>query len=313
MEKFRLTLLRCGALLTGVLLLATRPAAAQAPVPNASFETWQNRTVITLTGPRTIQMPQGWNLGLVSSLLTGIAGAPVRFDRSTVAHSGSTSLRFTLGTFSGDTVGSDLRLDAPINGATVGSLTGWMRTSFTPSGGDNIGSSLIYVLRNRPGGGTDTIGYSGGALAPTQANTWEQFTTGIFYMSGTPSPADTISINLGFYTGNPATDQLWIDDLVFNRTTDAPHDLPAPAPLTVAPNPVPGGQTWLTVDEPLPGKAALWLTDATGRAVSHSRVVKLEAGENRLPISTAGLAPGVYTARLVGGTVNQRTARIVVE
>lgn len=312
MERFRHLLPAGSALLLGALLLAG-PAASAQTLPNAGFENWQNRTIQTLTGPRTISMPQDWNLGMVSQLLTGFAGQPVRFDRSTVAHSGTASLHFTLTTFNGDTIGSDLRLDAAIHGATVGSLTGWMRSSFAPGNADKVGTCLIFVLRNRPGGGTDTIGYSGGPLMPSQPNTWEPFRVGIFYPAGNPSAADTVSINLGFYTGIPGTDQLWVDDLAFDRSTAAPQDLPAPAPLAVAPNPVRGGEAWLTVDEPLAGKAALWLTDATGRAVSHSRVVNLEAGENRLPIATAGLAPGVYTVRLVGGTRNLRTARIVVE
>ena len=293
--------------LTANLLPVLSRAQALPTIPTPGFETWTSRTIAGVGGPVTYQAPVGWDVGFFSAFSVAF-GLPLKFSRSTVAHSGSASLTLNIGA---DSVGGDVLTSFPVNRAPAG-MTLWARNSRVLADTADTGVTIVIFTRSRPGGVTDTVAVGGTPLFLPVANAWRQLTFPIVpLMSATP---DTALILSGVF-GGVGNFQVWLDDLAFVNTvpTGTPADVRA-APLSLSPNPVSatGPASTLTVAARMPGRAVLTVTDVTGRAAGRVRVHTLASGENRLPIPTAGLAAGTYVVTLLSGE-GTRSARIVVE
>ena len=91
-------------------------------------------------------------------------------------------------------------------------------------------------------------------------------------------------------------------------TASAPEVEVATAHLSAYPNPAAGTFT-LAYELPAPSEVQIELVDLLGRVV---RTVKERAGEGHVVLSTEGLAPGVYVARLTAGTIRESKTVTVV-
>lgn len=280
-------------------MLVSVGAQAQAALPNASFESWEGRTIQTLGGPITFQAPQGWNPGFISGLLSGFGIVP-RFSRSTVAHSGSASLRITPA-LQPDSLGGDVIVTVPTNGGTAFGVNCWVRYANPQPRELGKASVLAFVTRTQ-GGVTDTIGVGGFQLPAGPANTWTQLSGPIGYMNPAVTRGDSVTMLIGYFQGVPG-DAILFDDaaLLSTAPSAAPADRAVAAPLTLGPNPAPAqaDAVTLTVPSTTAAPAVLVLTDALGRTVGHLRNVRLAVGDNQLRIPTAHLSAGTYTVRLI--------------
>ncbi len=284
----------------GTMLISVG-ALAQPALPNAGFETWESRTIQTLSGPLTFQAPQSWSPGIFSGLFAGFGIAP-RFTRSTVAHTGSASVQITPGLLP-DSLGGDLLISVPTSGSTAFGIGCWVRYSRAQPQ-ELEGGVLAFVTRNQ-GGVVDTIGVGGFPLPAGPANTWTQLSGPIGYLNPAVTQGDSVTMLLGYFTGVPG-DGILFDDAVLLRTAPnaAPADRAAAAPLTLGPNPAPAQADAVTLTVPSTGAApaVLVLTDALGRTVGHLRNVRLVEGQNQFRIPTAHLSAGTYTVRLIAPT-----------
>jgi hypothetical protein len=81
------------------------------------------------------------------------------------------------------------------------------------------------------------------------------------------------------------------------RVSEIPGRTPTPLALRVAPNPAQRTAS-ISYSLPRPGSIDLTLLDVAGRTVRVLVSGRQPAGEFRLPLDDAGLAPGVYVLRL---------------
>lgn len=295
-------------LLAGLLLSTGLAASAQPTIPTAGFESWRNQTIQTIGGPRTIQLPVGWDLGQISAFTTAF-GLPFRADRSTIAHGGTASAHFTVGP---DSLGADIQARFTVSSGALG-MAAWVRSSAVVADTQS-GFAIVIFTHSRPGGGTDTVAAGGGPLNTMAANQWERKIYPVVpLMPVNPDSALVWLINFG----SPPGHQIWVDDLSFLNSfpTATPAEQPAAAPLTISPNPAPATApdgAALTVTTHTPGPAVLTITDVLGRTNGRVRIVKLTDGENRLALPLRDLPAGTYWVQLNAADGNRRT-RLVIE
>ncbi len=300
-----------GALFLTTVLGGSLRAHAQAlpDIPNPGFETWTTRTGSGPGGNVTFQAPQGWEPGFLAAILLAFTGQPPRFDRSSVAHSGTGSLHITVGA---DSTGSDVLTTFPVNRAPLG-LTAWVRNSTVLADSNQTGFAVVLFTRSRPGGGDpDTVAVGGGTINAPTANAWHQVVFPIIPLQAT-NP-DSATMFVGLYNGLPNY-QVWVDDLAFVNSfpTGTASVALATAPLTLSPNPAPAsGPTFLTVAARVAGRAVVTVTDATGRTAGRVRLHTLTVGANTLPVPTTGLPAGTYVVTVLSAE-GTRTTRLVID
>ncbi len=284
----------------------TYQAGAQPTIANNGFEQWAPQTVQTLVGPRTIQVPQDWQIGFLSSFklaFTGVSG----LDRSTIAHSGAASAQLTIGA---DSSGGDVLTRMAVTSSPLACVA-WARNSSAFP--DSTEAFFVVILtRTRPGRDPDTVAVGGGNLATRAVNTWERKVWPIVPLTAVTPDSALIWFLRG--QGRPG-EQTWIDDVSFTNVfpTAAPADVAVTAALSLSPNPVPAGTApTLLVPARTPGPAVLTITDATGRTAGRVRTHTLAAGANTLPVPTTGLPAGTYLVTVLSAE-GTRTARVVVE
>ncbi len=293
------------ALLAGSLQSAT--AQSVPTIPNAGFETWTSRTVLGLGGPITFQAPQSWDPGFYSSFLLAFGQAP-RFDRGTIAHSGTGSLHVAVGA---DSVGSDVITRVPATNIPLG-ITAWVRNSAVLPDSEQTGVVLVILTRTQ-GGITDTVGVGGGTLNAPTANAWHQVVYPVVALQG--AQPDTATLLVGNF-GQVANFEVWVDDVEFvgSPTTGISQAASQAAPLSLSPNPATAGSATLTLTVParVAGRAALTVTDVTGRTTGRVRIHNLTRGENKLPVPTAGLPAGAYLVTVLSAE-GSRVTRLLIE
>lgn len=298
-----------GVTLLVVTLSSPQRANAQlVPViANNGFETWAPQTVQTAVGPRTVQVPQSWQLGFFSTfklLFTGIAS----FDRSPVAHTGTASAQITIGA---DSSGGDVIARMAVASNPL-AFVAWARNSaVTPD--STAAFALVLFTRTVPGGQPDTVAVGGGTLNTQVINAWERKVWPIIPLQAiTPDSA----MFWVFRAQGVPGQQTWIDDVSF--TNSFTTGLPASAPdartlLSLSPNPTSAGAaSTLTVPARAAGPAVLTVTDIAGRTAGRVRLHKLTVGDNQLPVPTAGLPAGIYVVTVLSAD-GTRTARFVIE
>lgn len=266
------------------LLLASASFAQQ--IPNNNFENWQTKVGIGFTGPYTYEIPQSWELGFVSELLTSFGMKP------NVGKGGATN-NFALQLKStADTVGSDVQaaFGLPVNSAPDG-LVGKFKTSGVVTDSDDYGNAFVFMTKWN-GVKRDTIGF-GAADLTSSPNGFTTFQVPIQYMGAQPDSA----IIYFLYFPNEGNTNILIDDLSFVSLLSTEKEIAAANRLQLFPNPVTDKAT-LTFNARQAGKGTLIIRDMVGKELKTLPLVNLAAGNNTIPVETTGLKNGLYTITL---------------
>jgi hypothetical protein len=274
-------------------LFATTTFAQQ--VPNAGFETWQTKTGIGMTGPFTYSVPQNWELGFISELLASFGMAP-NVAKSPVAGSGSFALRINS---NADSIGSDLSATFNLGpNARPAALTGTFSTSGIVTDPNDYGQAFIFLTKWN-GTSRDTIGF-GAADLSSSPTVFTSFTAPITY-SSSANPDTAIAYML--YFPEEANTHVIIDDLALISLLGTKENTTL-AQFKFFPNPVSDNAT-ITFNAASSEKGSLIIRDMTGREIKNQALGLLKAGANTIPVNTAGLKAGLYTATLQTATSNQ--------
>ncbi len=273
--------------LLAALFFANATFAQQ--IPNAGFETWQTKVGIGFTGPYTYDLPQNWQLGFVSDMLSSFGFKP-NVGKSTVAGSGSFALKLSS---SADSIGSDVM--ATINlgpNARPGALTGTFRTSGPVTDPNDYGQVFVFLTKWN-GTSRDTIGYGNGEL-DSSPNTFMNFSAPIMY--STAANPDTAIVYMLYFPEEGNT-HVMVDNLAFMSLLGTPKETPALARFNLYPNPVADNAT-ITVNAASAEKGTLIIRDLTGKEIKNYPLGMLQTGANTIPVNTSGLKAGMYTATL---------------
>lgn len=182
--------------------------------------------------------------------------------------------------------------------------------------GESWGFNILF-LKNKTGGGKDTILRTSGVLNPTVVSNWAQFTVGLSTLYNSQFPGinpDTADVTF-FLTPNSssqisatgllALDALtWSDFALGNKT----FELDALSDLKVFPNPSAGGNVQVSFQSGMSGKGVLAIYDLQGKLIRTVYHGDMEAGLNHFSLPAAGLTKGIYLVRLqhTGGVKETR-------
>ena len=264
-------------------------------VHNAGFETWQTKTGIGLTGPYNYQVPQKWELGFISELLSSFGMAP-NVAKSNVANTGSFALRLNS---NADSIGADVMTTFGLGpNARPDALTGMFRTSGIVTDPSDYGQAYVFLTKWN-GTSRDTIGFGSADLA-SSPTAFTSFTAPITYMSGV-APDTAIAYML--YFPDEANTYVMIDDLSMMYLMGTKENS-ALAQFKFFPNPVSDNAT-ITFNASSAEKGTLIIRDLTGREIKNQSLGLLKTGTNAIPVNTSDLKPGLYTATLQTPKSNQ--------
>ena len=283
-------------LFTLVIALAFA-ATSFAQIQNSGLESWQTKNGIGMSGPYTYEIPQKWELGFISDIMTTI-GMPPNVAKSTDKHSGNYALKLSS---SSDSIGADLMAAFSMGASTQPqAFTGQFKTSGVVTDPNDYGQVFVFMTKWN-GTKSDTIGY-GMAELDNAPNGFKPFNASIQYM-GTAVPD---SARLYFlYFPEEANTHVLIDDLAFSNLSGTKENATFPE-LTFFPNPVSGNQkATLKFSASKAEKATLIIRDVTGKEVKTMPLQKLQAGANTIEIATEGLKNGLYIATLESASGRQ--------
>ncbi|MBU6324643.1 MAG: T9SS type A sorting domain-containing protein [Bacteroidetes bacterium] len=182
--------------------------------------------------------------------------------------------------------------------------------------GESWGFSILF-LKNKTGGGKDTILKSSGVLNPTTVSNWAQLTIGLTTLYNSQFPGinpDTADVAF-FLTPNSssqisATGLLALDALTWSdfALSNKAFELDALSELKVFPNPSAGGNVQVSFQSGISGQGTLALYDMQGKLLRTIHAGNMESGQNHFNVSTAGLTQGLYLIRLqhAGGVKETR-------
>ena len=257
-------------------------------VPNASFETWQTKTGIGLTGPYTYEVPQNWQLGFISELLSSFGMMP-NVGKSTIAGTGNFALKLSS---NADSIGSDLvgAFDLGPN-ARPAAMAGTFRTSSVVTDPSDYGQAFVFLTRWN-GTSRDTIGF-GSADLSSSPTAFTQFSAPITYSSSL-NPDTAIAYLL--YFPEEANTHIMIDDIAILSALGMKENTNL-AQFNLFPNPVTENAT-ITFTAASAEKGTLIVRDLTGREIKNQPLGLLPAGNNTIPVNTSDLKAGIYTATL---------------
>ncbi|MBK0403534.1 T9SS type A sorting domain-containing protein [Adhaeribacter sp. BT258] len=272
-------------------------ATSFAQTPNSSMENWQTKAGVGMSGPYTYQIPQKWELGFLSGLLTTIGVKP-NVDKSTTKNSGSFALQLSSNS---DSMGVDLMTTFNMGpNAQPQGFTGFFQTSGVVTDPNDFGQTFVFMTKWN-GTKTDTIGF-GMAELDSSPNSFKPFTANIQYTSNvTPDSA----IIYFMYFPQEANTHVLIDDLSFIYLLGTKENTAFPE-LTFYPNPVSGNQqATLKFTAPKAEKATLTIRDMVGKEVKTMPLNTLQAGANTIAINTDELKTGLYLATLESASGSQ--------
>ena len=267
-------------------LLATTSYAQQ--VPNAGFEIWQTKTGIGLSGPFTYNVPQNWQLGFISDMLSTFGMAP-NVGKSNVAGTGSFALKLSS---NADSIGADVTTTFRLGqNARPDAMTGTFRTSGIVTDPSDYGQAFIFLTKWN-GISRDTIGFGSADLA-SSPTAFTQFSAPITYMSSA-TPDTAIAYML--YFPEEGNTSVTIDDLFIMYLLGTKENTPL-AQFKFFPNPVSDNAT-ITFNAASAEKGTLIIRDMTGREIRNQSLGLLKAGANSIPVNTSELKAGLYIATL---------------
>ncbi len=182
--------------------------------------------------------------------------------------------------------------------------------------GESWGFNILF-LKNKTGGGKDTILRSSGVLNPATVSNWAQLTIGLTTLYNTQFPGinpDTADVTF-FLTPNgssqiSATGLLALDALTWSdfALSNKPFELDALSALKVFPNPSAGAPVNVHFQSGMSGNGTLALYDMQGKLVRTIYEGVMESGHSHFNIQTVGLNKGLYLIRLqhAGGVKEAR-------
>lgn len=259
-----------------------------AQIPNAGFETWQTKTGLGFNGPYTYEVPQNWQLGMISDMLATFGMAP-NVGKSPIAQTGSFSLKLSS---NADSIGADLMSVIQMQpNARPDALIGSFRTSGLVTDPNDYGHALV-ILTKWNGTSRDTIGF-GSAELDSSPSAFKQFTAPITYKNGI-NPDTAIAYLL--YFPEEANTQVMVDNISFMFLLGTKEDK-ALTQLNFFPNPTSDNAT-LTFNAATAEKGTLIIRDLTGKEVKNQALGMLQAGANSIPVQTSDLQAGMYIATL---------------
>jgi len=251
---------------------------------NSGFENW------------TMEEPNDWFTSDIFGFVNGIS-------QSSDAHEGSSSAHLEIIDFSGTAWPPFLvSIDAMGNGHPVtqkyGSLIGWYK--FNPLGSEWLTITVAMTTND------STVVGVGGITIENAASNWTQFTAPISYTPGSPDPVQTYiyfiisdtSANLGTI-GTSAN----IDQLSFTAPSSVEQFSNLPDDFNLKqnyPNPF-NPTTNIEYSIPEHSYVELKVYDILGNEVATLVNEEQSAGRYRTDFSGAGLASGLYIARLSTG------------
>lgn len=172
--------------------------------------------------------------------------------------------------------------------------------------GESWGFNILF-LKDKTGGGKDTILRSSGILNPTTVSNWAQLTIGLTTLYNTQFPGvnpDTADITF-FLTPNgsnqiSAAGLLALDALTWSdfALSNKAYELDALSALNVFPNPIAGGNVQVSFQSGISGQGTLAVYDMQGKLIRVVYKGQMESGSNRFSFSGSGLNPGLYLIRL---------------
>lgn len=275
-----------------MIILGTRAARAQAPIPNGDFEEWSNGS------------PVGWTTD--DTTIATQSFLPI--TQTSDAENGSSAMKGTVTGvgFGGMNVAQipPLLISGKISGNDTGgfaysdhpnSITGFYK--FSPVGEDSI---LIIVVFKKHGAG---IGGGSGYLAKATSS-YTAFTIPINWSSSDAPDTAMISISIPAYggTSNVGT-TMEIDNLAFsNGTNSVGASAAIPLSLDNFPNPLLGASaTSIAYSLSEAGYTTLTLYDMEGRAIKTCVQEFESAGPHLVTVDCSSLPVGTYTYRLTSG------------
>lgn len=275
-------------LFTIIAALFISGSAFAQQVPNASFETWQTKTGLGLSGPYTYEKPQSWELGFISELLSSFGMKP-NVGKSNVAGTGSFALKLSS---NADSIGSDLTTEINLGpNARPAAMIGTFRTSGVVTDPSDYGQAYVFLTRWN-GTSRDTIGF-GSADLGSSPTSFTQFTAAISYTSNL-NPDTAIAYLL--YFPDEANTHVMIDDIAMLSLLGTKENTNL-AQLSLFPNPVTENAT-ITFNAATAEKGTLIIRDLTGREIKNQPLGLMPAGNNTIQVHTSGLQAGMYTATL---------------
>ena len=278
--------------LVAALLYATASFAQQ--IPNSGFETWQTKTGTGLTGPYTYQMPQNWEIGFITEIISSL-GLPPNIDKSTTnAGNGNSSLKLSAVAMPGmGVIGSDIATTFALGpNKKPDALTGSFRTSSAVTNPDDYGHAMVFATKWN-GTSRDTIG-AGGVTLETSPNGFTQFNAPIQYMNN-DVPDSTIVYFL--YFPENGNQHLLIDNLNLLFQVSGTKENTAKAQLKLSPNPVTDNAR-VTFQTTKAGNGTITIRDLTGKEIKQQPISNITPGANAILLETKELKKGIYTATL---------------
>lgn len=280
---------------TLIVIIFTSVSIIGQTLPNAGFETWEEKTVLLTT----FEDPVSWN---TPNEFTALGGTVV-VTKSDDAPEGNFSVEMTskeipptsfrapglvtLADFTVDFETTDFAFSGGLYlKARVFSLSG--KYKFSGKENDSA-TALIYSFRHPDGGAVDTIGV--GLLYLKDASEWTDFTVNMLNLSPTlPDTFNVLLMGAGSFdpASIPAGSVMHIDDLSI-ETNVGVFELPERLiDVKTFPNPAAEVITFETAENSK-GRQIL-IMDQQGR-----KIREIGFNETRVTIKVSDLAPGIYS------------------
>ena len=270
-----------------VALLLTSASFAQ-QIPNPGFENWQTKAGIGFTGPYTYDIPQNWELGFVSDLLSGFGMKP-NVGKGTPGSSGNFALKLSS---TADTIGADVQCRFAVPGGVSQALTGTFKTSGVVTDPADYGKVFVFLTKWN-GTTTDTVGFASTDLT-SSPNGYSSFSA-LIQNTSSIQP-DSASIYF-LYFPEEANTHILIDELAFITLLSNGKETATTNQLSLFPNPV-TDKTTLTFKAQKPGKGTVVIRDMVGKEVKNLPATALNTDSNSITLETASLKKGIYTVTL---------------
>ena len=264
-------------------VLMIRLSSAQCTIQDGSFENWQFKNYSSVSGPITLNTPDGWK-PLISQLLMYTSGTQAGIlQQPTDAKEGSISLQLyadASGTYlnGGDVVGNFECNTDPTAIYAFHKFEGW-------SSGDT--ASIIVSAIDYSSGNPDTVG-SGVLQLHAEVMNWTAFQVPINY---TGSGADSLSIYIAFFPNAPTQPKRFKIDFFTLQSPMSILDQQATTTYNIYPNPADD----YFIIEGLEGKTEIKIYDLSGRII-----VEKNSYSERENIRIDHLNAGIYIIEFTG-------------
>ena len=270
------------------LLLASTSFAQQ--IPNNDFENWQTKSGFGPTGPYTYELPQNWEPGFITGLLSAFGMKP-NIGKASPGSSGNYALQLSS---TADTIGADIQctIAIPPGNYMPDGLVGEFKTSGVVTDPNDYGFAFVLMTKWN-GTSRDTIGFGTGDLA-SSPNMFTNFQIPISYATSVQPDSATIYF---LYFPEEGNTSIQIDGLTFISLLGTAKETAASSRLKLFPNPV-TEKTTLTFNAQKAGKGTLIIRDMVGKEVKNLPLTNVNAGANNIPVQTADLKKGIYTITL---------------